>query len=40
MTDSEKIQWLVDREHIKETIYRYPVGIDTGLPPEKPRDLT
>ena len=29
MTDAEKIQWLVDREQIKETIYRYPVGIDT-----------
>jgi hypothetical protein len=29
MTDSEKIQWLVDREQIKETIYRYAVGIDT-----------
>jgi len=29
MTDSEKIQWLVDREQIKETIYRYPAGIDT-----------
>jgi hypothetical protein len=27
MTDSEKIQWLVNREQIKETIYRYPVGI-------------
>jgi hypothetical protein len=29
MMDSEKIQWLVDREDIKETICRYPVGIDT-----------
>jgi hypothetical protein len=29
MTDGEKLQWLMDREQIKETIYRYPVGIDT-----------
>jgi hypothetical protein len=29
MTDGEKLQWLVDREQIKETIYRYAIGIDT-----------
>ncbi len=29
MTNSEKLQWLADREEIKETIYRYPAGIDT-----------
>jgi hypothetical protein len=28
MTDSEKIQWLFDREQVKETVYRYPVSID------------
>jgi SnoaL-like domain len=29
MTDSEKLQWLYDREQIKEAVYIYPVSIDT-----------
>jgi len=29
MTDSEKLQWLVDRMQIGEHIHRYPVSIDT-----------
>jgi hypothetical protein len=29
MTDAEKIQWLFDREQIKETVYRYPVAVDS-----------
>jgi len=28
MTDSEKLQWLVDREQIRETVFVYPVAID------------
>lgn len=28
MTDAEKLQWLIDRERIKETVYLYPVSID------------
>jgi hypothetical protein len=26
MTDAERLQWLVDREQIRETVYRYPVA--------------
>jgi hypothetical protein len=29
MTDSEKLQWLIDREQIREAVNRYPVTIDT-----------
>src|SRR5215510_6222239 len=29
MTDAERLQWLVDREQIKETVYRYPVAVDS-----------
>jgi hypothetical protein len=29
MTDSAKIQLLLDREHIREAVYVYPVSIDT-----------
>src|SRR5258708_28946989 len=29
MTDSERIRLVFDREQIRETIYRYPVSIDT-----------
>jgi hypothetical protein len=28
MTDAEKLQWLFDREQIKETVFRYPVSVD------------
>jgi hypothetical protein len=28
MTDAEKLQWLFDREQIRETVYRYPVSVD------------
>ena len=28
MTDSEKLQWLYDREQVKEAVYLYPVSID------------
>jgi hypothetical protein len=28
MTDVEKLQWLFDREQIRETVYRYPVAVD------------
>jgi SnoaL-like domain len=29
MTDPEKLQWLLDREQIREAVSRYPVTIDT-----------
>ena len=29
MTDAESLQWLVDREQIRETVYRYPVAVDS-----------
>lgn len=29
MTQAEKIQWLVDREQIRETVSRYPISIDS-----------
>ncbi len=29
MTDSEKVRLLFDREQIRETVYNYPVAIDT-----------
>jgi hypothetical protein len=29
MTDAEKLQWLLDREQIKETVCRYPVAVDS-----------
>jgi len=29
MTDAERLQWLVDREQIRETVYRYPVAVDS-----------
>jgi hypothetical protein len=29
MADAEKLQWLFDREQIREAVYLYPVSIDT-----------